>query len=297
MDGDACREIQMSELELLKAAYLDEVTVRSGLTAEAAVSKSFLSEATGCDKSNHISMLMQYTAVRAKLAEGLFLDISLPSTYPNTPLTASLYCLDPSIKNRQIEQVNALILGHIQHEFDNSSLNCMDVISFSKGLVDTLSYSSDTNNKNLRDEDSPESCYSKLVSESGRLKLARILIWFHHIKSPTKKKEIVNQAADLGLGGIWKEGFPGVVIAEGVMEDVYEYVRRLQQLRWQHMVVRGEEVEDLEVDPTASTSEVRGRKFERGLMVEVDSMSDLGQICKERGIHELFMSITKKNAS
>ena len=53
----------------------------------------------------------------------------------------------------------------------------------------------------------------------------------------------MENAQELKLGGISKTGFPGVVIVEGLLENVLEYVRRIQRLRWQQMVVRGEEVE------------------------------------------------------
>ena len=63
--------------------------------------------------------------------------------------------------------------------------------------------------------------------------------------SSVKRKAIVENAQELKLGGISKPGFPGVVIVEGQMENVLEYVRRTQRLRWQQMVVRGEDIESV----------------------------------------------------
>ncbi len=34
------------------------------------------------------------------------------------------------------------------------------------------------------------------------------LLWFHHIKNPQKKKDIVNWATELNLGGKCKPGYP-----------------------------------------------------------------------------------------
>ena len=114
-------------------------------------------------------------------------------------------------------------------------------------------------------------------------KLMQVLIYFHHIKSSMKKKVIVDSACELKLGGYWKEGFPGVIIAEGLFDDVQEYITRLQKLRWQHMVVRGERVFNDVAAP---------RQLPQNLE-EVDDMSRLGQLSEEHGVHDLFMTIMK----
>ena len=64
---------------------------------------------------------------------------------------------------------------------------------------------------------------------------------FHHIKSLTKRKHIVEWAGELKLGGFSKPGFPGIVVIEGLEEDAAEYVQRLKRLRWQAMAVRAED--------------------------------------------------------
>jgi len=124
---------------------------------------------------------------------------------------------------------------------------------------------------------------NKSDQTTKNIKLMQVLIYFHHIKSSMKKKVIVDSAAELELGGYWKEGFPGVIIAEGMFDDVQEYISRLQKLRWQHMVVRGERIfEDIAAP----------RQLPRNLE-EVEDMSKLGQLCEENGVHDLFMTIMK----
>lgn len=94
---------------------------------------------------------------------------------------------------------------------------------------------------------------------------------FHHIKSLTKRKHIVQWADELRLGGFSKPGFPGVflcdafgcpiqtnaeasltkhrpllcctteqrppdagvIVVEGLADDMEEYVQRLRALKWQ----------------------------------------------------------------
>ena len=50
--------------------------------------------------------------------------------------------------------------------------------------------------------------------------LARLVLWFHHIKDLTKRKNIVGWANELEIRGFSKPGFPGVIICEGRKADV-----------------------------------------------------------------------------
>lgn len=49
---------------------------------------------------------------------------------------------------------------------------------------------------------------------SRELTLSRRCIWFHHIKAQGKRKAIVEWGKELGLGGLSKPGFPGVLLVE-----------------------------------------------------------------------------------
>lgn len=82
----------------------------------------------------------------------------------------------------------------------------------------------------------------------------------------------------------------GIVIVEGSKENVIEYVRRIQRLRWQQMVVRGESEEEV-----GNRDFDECRVFRNGFAELKDgSMSDLASLCKEAGMHDLFMTALKK---
>eukprot|EP01032_Pedospumella_encystans_P009922 gene9922-11638_t len=150
--------------------------------------------------------------------------------------------------------------------------------------------------------------------------------------SSTKRKAIVDNAEELQLGGISKTGFPGVVIVEGQLENVLEYVRRIQRLRWQQMVVRGEEIELIEPQRSGEVGigtnikeSVGGNGIGERSAVPLQSkgvnaterlidasrklpnhfrelpttnegggMSAVGLFCKDCHIHALFMTAMKK---
>ena len=67
----------------------------------------------------------------------------------------------------------------------------------------------------------------------------------HRDKAPQHSilamQHIVAWAAELALGGYSKPGFPGIIICEGLEEDVQEYTARLRSLKWSAMAVRADE--------------------------------------------------------
>ena len=54
------------------------------------------------------------------------------------------------------------------------------------------------------------------------------LIWFHHIKSLEKRKDIISMARRSGLRGLCKPGFPGVVAIEGADDECNAFVDALR---------------------------------------------------------------------
>jgi hypothetical protein len=79
-----------------------------------------------------------------------------------------------------------------------------------------------------------------LVNLTISTDIGRRLIWAHHIKSGTKKKQIVAWASELKLSGYCKPGYPGIILVEGFEHNVLEYFRRLRRLTWKALVVKGE---------------------------------------------------------
>mmetsp|Transcript_31953 Transcript_31953/g.80713 ORF Transcript_31953/g.80713 Transcript_31953/m.80713 type:complete len:147 (+) Transcript_31953:119-559(+) len=124
------------------------------------------------------------------------------------------------------------------------------------------------------------------------------LLRFHHIKSLTKRKSIVEWARTLRLGGFCKPGFPGVIVVEGEESDVAEYVRLIKSLRWQAMGVRAEEGEALACQGggTEATRDAlaAARKLPAAFQELAESgMSELGQACRDAGLEQLFLSAMK----
>lgn len=130
---------------------------------------------------------------------------------------------------------------------------------------------------------------SKPTRNGSSFVLGRRLIHSHHIIARSKRKAIVDLAQDYNLGGCYKYGWPGIIIIEGEEADCMSYVEEIRTLRWQHLVVRGEQqiyVRDRdELD--------RSRVLPSRMQDLGDDMSIIARQCKEAGLEELFLTSMK----
>lgn len=203
------------------------------------------------------------------------LTITLPAQFPENPLCCYV---DGAIPNSIRNELKDVIASAIE---ENTVIGTMEVCQIASDYLEE--WKNETEKMSTTDNNPEEK--RKSVS------IARFLIFFHHIMSETKRKALVENAVELKLGGASKHGFPGVVIVEGDLESVLEYVKRIQRLRWQHMVVRGEEIEQL---PDQSYSVDQYRKIPEKFKEISTDMSELGSLCKTWDLHELFMTALKK---
>lgn len=149
-----------------------------------------------------------------------------------------------------------------------------------KGIVERSSIS---NQINTIDRDQDE------LKPKPEIALGRRLIHSHHIIAQSKRKAIVELANQHNIGGYTKIGWPGVIIVEGEECDCIAYVDAIRTMRWQHLVVRGEEQV-----PVTSIDELEEARVLPKKMHEIgDKMSDIAELCKEAGLEELFLTSMK----
>ncbi|CAH8570535.1 unnamed protein product [Schistosoma rodhaini] len=71
-----------------------------------------------------------------------------------------------------------------------------------------------------------------------------VCLWIisHHIRSPIKRRLILEWSKELELTGCCMPGRPGLVIVEGEETKADEYWRRLRNLQWKHIQLREKEI-------------------------------------------------------
>jgi hypothetical protein len=255
--GNDC-ELQLAEIEMMEAAYGDSFR----LCVDASQSDDIA-----------FDIVLKELSIRMHV---------MPN-YPLLPIRFIINSTD-TLNNSERVQISMMIQNAIDDS--DTAMGCMEICQMA---IDLCREYVETNESNKA---------SRSVSNAPcEKRIARFLIYFHHIMSGKKRVAIVEQARDLGLGGYSKHGFPGIVIVEGFDYNVLEYVRRIQHLRWQQMVVRGEEFDDYVED--TDTAKEGGPHFERKFPVPFreipgDSMSDIALLCQEANCHDLFMTSMKK---
>lgn len=219
------------------------------------------------------------------LTEELSIRFYVPPNFPDSPIRFVLNSVE-TLNNSERAQISVLLQTAINDARGDSALGCMEIcqmaIDFSREQIEA--------NAKVK-------IGSTVPHGPSKKRIARFLIYFHHIMSGKKRVAIVQEARDLGLGGYSKHGFPGIVIVEGFDYNVLEYVKRIQHLRWQQMVVRGEEFDDFVEDNEKIVEDGEGfkRKFPVPFReIDGDSMSDIATLCQEAHCHELFMTSMKK---
>ena len=88
-------------------------------------------------------------------------------------------------------------------------------------LVQILEEHGSTLLREMKKKDTPQ---ISIISPSPSTGFGRRWIWAHHILDSDRRKSIIAEALQLGLGGFLKSGYPGVVVIEGKQDACEEYV-------------------------------------------------------------------------
>lgn len=133
-------------------------------------------------------------------------------------------------------------------------------------------------------------CEKKTISNmdpTNPMILARKLIYSHHIIAKSKRKAIADLSRDFQLGGYAKIGWPGIIIIEGEESNCDKFYDTIRPMKWQHLVMRGEERLLIENHDINSLNAKRCFPIKMVELAE-DQMSHLADICREANIEALF---------
>ncbi|KAG1854574.1 hypothetical protein F4604DRAFT_2042920 [Suillus subluteus] len=75
-----------------------------------------------------------------------------------------------------------------------------------------------------------------------------VLLTSHHLVSPTKWRSLQRWSSDLSISGFTKVGYPVVIYAQGLQENVEEFVANIKSMQWLALRVRFVEPIDLTND-------------------------------------------------
>lgn len=165
-------------------------------------------------------------AVRTRL-EGrgdAVISFDLPPGYPSeAPCRASLRC--DAVANAERERLaDALRAAAAECPGEEAVLRCIQTL---QGFCEENEAGAGAGGAEIPPAASPQPDPAVAAPT-----IAVRMLWFHHIKSTTKRRFIVEAARSSSLGGFSKPGYPGVVVVEGEESRCDDFVRDLRRLRW-----------------------------------------------------------------
>ncbi|KAL2609848.1 hypothetical protein R1flu_028421 [Riccia fluitans] len=280
----SCRARQLAEVEAIRAMYPGEGEFQmtdAEITTFEILSQTQLDDAVTAPTYLSISFTLHLlgTSVGGRHLSAAF---SFPRLYPE----------------KEAARVSVECGGLIsKQQYERFSLSAQDAARETVGeeavlhviqRLQELAWEFEESKKSASQQEQLNTAAS--LNRNSALSLERKVIWFHHIKSTQKRKDILEWGAELELGGFSKPGFPGVLIFEGDSGNVAEYVKRIQRLRWQAMQIRGQEVENLEEGQELDAL----RRFPVGIRELPESgMSELAANCRLVNLEPLFLTALK----
>lgn len=230
-----CLQKQLDELEMLTSIYCNPGELRIDDHSIAADINEFLE-----DRLNDLNRQLDYTIMLEHNNSKIYVNCQLPHLYPCSKLA------DISVRSSVFSKVeeNALKkkLEEYLHTVDKSEVYVFEVLSWLQENIDTFIGTQENQTKS---------------SDNKRwIEFERIWIYSHHLKSKTKRQEIVKSARQLNLSGFSRPGKPGIICVEGCKRNTEEFWKYIRSMNWQKITIRKSEVKTIDLEDMDSV-----RKF------------------------------------
>ncbi|KAJ3919524.1 hypothetical protein F5877DRAFT_89978 [Lentinula edodes] len=105
----------------------------------------------------------------------------------------------------------------------------------------------------------------------------------HHLISPTKRRNLQQWSMSLSISGFAKVGYPGVIYAEGMQENIEEFVDNVKAMQWLALRLRFREPVPEGVDGYNSASRRQWREFQK----VGDVMEEMRRIGRQKYVVEM----------
>ncbi|KAI4729169.1 DUF1115-domain-containing protein [Aureobasidium sp. EXF-10728] len=177
------------------------------------------------------------------------LEFSLPDTYPDPQRPHVYLSCGGDVATSTRKRARAKLAQLVEEQEPGMEMLDLIVTLFTEYLSELTEVTSSTEQQQDKEGGSHQ--------HASRIK--RVVIWSHHLLATSKRKDVQAWSKELSLSGYSRPGHPGSIFVEGDEDQVDEFVRRLKQLRWQALQVRGEETADKRIcGPGDGVLEVEG---------------------------------------
>jgi Protein of unknown function (DUF1115) len=114
----------------------------------------------------------------------------------------------------------------------------------------------------------------KQENQPTKVEMLRVIFWTHHLKAPSKKRDMNKWCSELQVFGLVKSGYPGFLCFEGMREDVEEIVRRIKALQWHAITVKTETPYTFERSESQSAENVHSLAIRQCNLAKIHSANN-----------------------
>lgn len=216
-----CLQQQIDEVEMLQSILCNPGEFKIDDYSVIADINDFID-----GKRNCLNQIIDFN-VNILLNDGQKFEIhfELPHLYPMIEIanfsirTKLLPRIEYAIKEKICEFIN---------EMDKSSVYIYQIITWIQDNYHNIVNSI----KSMPNMD------EKIDENVKMIELERLWIYLHHLKSTTKRQDILKLSKQLNLNGFSKPGKPGFICVEGPKEDTQEFWKTVRQWTWQRITIR-----------------------------------------------------------
>lgn len=211
-----CLRQQIEELCMLESIFCNPGEFHIDDHSIAADINEFLE-----GKHNIINRKLDFRICLPLIDGKMFLSIELPQFYPSVEIPRV------QIDSTKLTKKQEITIGSAIEEYinnlDKSEPYIYQIVSWLQDNIEDLRATAPCE---ISSQEMPKSIFE------------RLWIYSHHIKSKTKRRDIVKNANDLALTGFSLPGKPGIICVEGERDDTQEFWQLLRQMHWQKITLK-----------------------------------------------------------
>lgn len=222
-----CLQKQLEEMDIINSIYCNPGEFKIDDHSVTADINEYLEGRLGSFNNK-----LDYNVCLTEDGHKIDIKIELPNYYPLLEL-ADVTLRSSLFNTSQEKSINKKIRKFLREFIEQNSTHIYEVITW---IQENISSFKEAQKKHAESENGE-------VVEDETVDMERLWIVSHHIKSKTKRHDIVKNAKDLNLTGFLLSGKPGFICVEGCEYDTHKFWKLLRQMKWQRISVKKSETE------------------------------------------------------
>lgn len=220
-----CLQKQIDELDMLQSIFCNAGELKIADHSVTADINEYLEH-----KLNIITGKLEYTICFHIQNTLVDVQFELPHLYPL--IESPNVSVRSSLCTKSIESTIKLMLNEFIQTLDKSDVYIYEVITWIKDNFNE--FLAAANNKSTTAD-------NQLPAKKLDVSMERLWIYSHHIKSKTKRQNIVKHSKELELSGFMLPGKPGIICVEGEKENTQKFWKIIRVWNWHKITIRKSE--------------------------------------------------------